>query len=246
MIDNDFIKSHTLLECLQEFKGAQSYNGKSRLECVTEEFRILAQKFLFGGYIKVGDYYDIYIDNVEFYYHEEEGKGYSESDRITDPIVYHRSAKFPDRKLPPFPIMTLHSHQSGIDIAFEDPDGKYRASVLIREFSVIDHFNKKEERMADSRSQYLFDYLNGFSMSAEGNHITWQETDAFKPEQMFVGHRKNVFTEEYYQRLLKDKIRVDKNKDNAQRMEELDKRLWAFANKPTSIRHSNGAKEEYK
>ena len=202
MIDNDFIKNHTLLECLQEFKGAQSYNGKSRLECVTAEFEVLAKKFLYGGYIRVGDDYDIYINNVEFYYHEEEGKGYSESDRITDPKVYHCNDQFPGRTLPPFPIMTLHSHWSGFDITFEDPDGKYRASVLIREYSVFDHntkdknhplggyvnwntravknnetkkgsFQVKDNPINDTRSSYLQYYLNGFSMDGRNTRIEW-------------------------------------------------------------------------
>lgn len=202
MIDNDFIKEHTLMECLKVFKGAQSHNGKSRLECVTEEFEILAKKFLYGGYIKVGDDYDIYINNVEFYYHEEDDKHNPNPDRITDPKVYHCNDQFPGRFLPPFPIMTLHSHWSGFDITFEDPEGKYRASVLIREYSVFDHktknechpqggyvdwntkaidkndnkkgsFSVQDIQVNDTRSSYLQYYLNGFSMDGGNNRIEW-------------------------------------------------------------------------
>lgn len=245
IIDDNFIKNHTLLECLQEFKGAQKYDSKSRLDSVTEEFKALAKKFLYGGYIKVGDYFDIKIYNVEFYYHEEETLDSANQELITDSIVYHRNAKNPNGKYPPFPIMTLHAHQSGIDIAFEDPQGRYRASVLIREFSVIDNFNHIKEPIVDNRSQYLYDYLNGFSLNGETNYISWEEDENFTPGPIYVGHRKNVFTDEYYKRVQETKKRVDSDKNNEQRMTELDGRLWAFSKRESVVRHYNGAKETY-
>jgi hypothetical protein len=39
-------------------------------------------------------------------------------------------------------MMTLHAHWSGFDITFEDPDGHYRASALIREYVVYDKKRK--------------------------------------------------------------------------------------------------------
>lgn len=242
MIDDNFIMNHSLLECLQEFKGAQKHGKLNRLDSVTEEFKALAKKFLYGGHFVVGDYFEITIDNVEFYYHEEEQLDPAD-ELILDSIVYHKNSK--DRKVPPFPIMSLHTHQSGIDIAFEDPEGRYRASVLIREFSIIDHYNKKEESNKDTRSQYLYDYLNGFSIDGNPNYIHWAPEKDFTPRSMYVGHRKNVFTPEYRSWVQKNKKRVNLDKNNEQRLKELDNRLWAFSKTPSEVRHSNGAKETY-
>lgn len=242
MIDETFIMNHSLLECLREFKGAQKHDNLSRLESVTEEFKALAKKFLYGGHFVVGDYFEITIDNVEFYYHEEEQLNPAD-ELILDPIVYHKNSE--DRKVPPFPIMSLHTHQSGIDIAFEDPKGRYRASVLIREFSVIDRYNKKKEPKADSRSQYLYDYLNGFSIDGNPNYIHWEPEENFTPDSIFVGHRKNVFTPEYKSWVQENKKKVNPDKNNEQRLEELDNRLWAFSKRQSVVRHSNGAKETY-
>lgn len=242
MINDEFIKNHSLLECLQEFKGAQEHDNLSRLDSVTKEFKALAKKFLYGGHFVVGDDFEITIDNVEFYYHEEEQLDPAD-ELILDPIVYHKNSK--ERKVPPFPIMSLHTHQSGIDIAFEDPQGRYRASVLIREFSVIDRYNKKKEPKADSRSQYLYDYLNGFSIDGNPNYIHWVPKEIFTPGPIFVGHRKNVFTPEYKSWVQENKKKVNPDKNNEQRLEELDNRLWAFSKRASEVRHSNGAKEIY-
>jgi hypothetical protein len=243
MINNDFIKNHTLLQCLQEFKGAAVGNSvKEREDSLKEPFSLLAKKLLYGGYFKVGNYFDIFIDTVEFYYHEENQMD-STDKRILDPIVYHKNTE--DRKVPPFPIMTLNTHQSGIDIAFEAPDGKYRASVLIREFSVIDHYNNEKEAKADSRSLYLYDYLNGFSINGNENYIQWEPVQNFVPGPIFVGRRKNVFTQEYKTWVQQSKKRINPEKNNEQRLEELDKRTWAFSKRQTVVRNSNGSIETF-
>ena len=196
MIDDNFIKNHTLLECLQEFKGAS--DGKTvqeREESLSKIFESLAKKFIYGGYILVGKYYRIEIKTVEFYYHEEDE--YENS--ISDPMVYHRNNKFPNRIVPPFPIMTLHSHWSGFDITFEDPNGKYRASALIRAYAVYDIkgngyvkldtrtntdkqdkivglYNLQEKPYIDTRSTYLQYYLNGFNLvEGKSTRIIWKD-----------------------------------------------------------------------
>lgn len=195
MIDNDFIKTHTLLECLQEFKGASTGNSvQKREDSLTKIFESLAKKFIYGGYILVGNEYRIEIKTVEFYYHEE----YESENSISDPMVYHRNKKFPNRIVPIFPIMTLHSHWSGFDITFEDPYGKYRASALIRAYAVYDikgngyvkldtsnkgkednivgTYNLQEKPFIDTRSTYLQYFLNGFNLE-EGKctRIIWKD-----------------------------------------------------------------------
>jgi hypothetical protein len=245
MIDNDFIKKHTLLECLQEFKGAQSYDGKSRLECVTEEFGLLAKKFLYGGYLMVGNDYRIDISIVEFYYHEEKKDN---KNGIYDYIVYHRNGRYPGNPVPPFQTMSIHAHPSGYDITFEDPDGKYRASALIREYTVKNcHTGKyikwnpkdngdgyyeesSEDIIYDDRSQNLYYYLNGFELNGNGNEIRWESIEdvPYDTCKIYRGHRKNVFEQNKNGIIIKDdEVTLDEKKE------------WAFSKREnTEIIHS--------
>ena len=55
MIDNNFIKEHTLLECLQEFNGAPDGDKDSRQKALEKEFVLLAKKLLYGGFFLVKD-----------------------------------------------------------------------------------------------------------------------------------------------------------------------------------------------
>ena len=52
--------------------------------------------------------------------------------KIAETILYGDRLPNP----PYFPIMSLHAHMSGFDITFESEEGKYRASALIRKYSV--------------------------------------------------------------------------------------------------------------
>lgn len=195
------------------------------MESLNKAFGQIAKEMVYGGFLQVGDDYEIYIRTVEFYYHEEE-----ESDgAIQDPIVYHRNGRFPGRNLPAFPLMSLHAHWSGYDITFEDPDGKYRASALIREFAVFDRraggngswvywYSGKEygdgcyksvsEPKFDDRSTYLQFYLNGFSINGTPNRVTWKEIANPSYGKPIPRLRRNVFK--------------DKEKKNP------CDRLWAF------------------
>lgn len=197
MIDQTFIKEHGLKKCLEAFKGAQ---GKGE-NFLLEEFEALALKILYGGYIQVGEYYNIYPIKIEFYYHEE----FESKNQIKDPIVYHRNGRFPGNgHLPPYPMMSLHSHWSGFDIAFEDPEGKYRASVLVRDYIVFDRrkrcfiqlktskLNQEERTDQDgwrregyfipadkpfviSSPMFLHYFLNGFSLDGQSSEIKWND-----------------------------------------------------------------------
>lgn len=173
-----------------------SFNGAGSIEELTEKFKNeLAPAFLFGGYIKINDQYRqyrIYIRTVEFYYHEEEGV-------IKDPIVYHRNGKYPDRKhVPYFPMMSLHAHASGYDIAFENPKKKYRASALIRAYEIYDEqkrvflkLSSKGSGTVDDRSTFLYDFLNGFAINDTIN-ITWIDEQSQSSE-IKQTNRRNVY-----------------------------------------------------
>jgi hypothetical protein len=149
----------------------------SSVEKLTEAFAELAPYFLSGGYIKVREDYRVYPTTVEFYFHAETGV-------VKDSIVYHRNNKYVDGDIPYFPLMTLHAHDSGYDITFENPEKEYRASVLIRAYQIWD-INQKSWLKWDAKEQkfrkfvnadltpintqvlYLKFLLNGFSMNGE-------------------------------------------------------------------------------
>ena len=163
----------SLKDKLKEF----AEKDHSSVEKLTEAFAELAPYFLSGGYIKVHEDYRVYPTTVEFYFHAETGV-------VKDPIVYHRNNKYVDGDIPYFPLMTLHAHDSGYDITFENPEKEYRASVLIRAYQIWD-INQKSWLKWDAKEQkfrkfikaditpintqvmFLKFLLNGFSMNGE-------------------------------------------------------------------------------
>ncbi len=146
----------TLKEELEEFEKQilkQKINENADEKGLQELLKKLAPAFLYGGYIKVRNEYRVYIRTVEFYFHCEKKNG------IHDPIVYHRDGNGL-KKVPYFPLMTLHSHDSGFDITFESEAGEYRASALIRAYEVI--------RIQDGKSLIWYTGENKF-VEAERN-----------------------------------------------------------------------------
>lgn len=181
-----------LKDILSQFKGASDEDELQKM------FRELAPAFLYGGYIQVRDDYEVYIRTVEFYFHSEKVDG------VHDPIVYHRNGRDLDN-VPYFPLMTLHAHASGFDIAFESEAGEYRASALIRayevkardgKFLIWDKEKGKFVRSSDygfnTQSTYLYALLNGFALG-NGNDIRWMDS----PRQQFLTvtekKRQNVY-----------------------------------------------------
>lgn len=192
--------NESLSTCLDKFTGGAGEEDREKF--LFEQFELLAKKMIFGGFFKVREDYAIFIDTVEFYFHDERNDG---EVSIKDKIVYHRNGRFDFRneknesmsaELPYFPKMTLHVHWSGIDITFENPDEQYRASALIRRYVVydikkekyikLDTKNKRDKwdvgRMVfqdelhiDNRSTYLQYFLNGFSAKAGESTVFWQD-----------------------------------------------------------------------
>lgn len=187
----------SLLDTLTQFSGG---NTVGELE---EKFSKMASAFLYGGYINVNmgknDVYKVYIRTVEFYFHSER------TDGVHDPIVYHRNGRGME-KIPYFPLMTLHAHNSGFDITFESEKGEYRASALIRAYEVKKNdrylkwisgkgiFEEKSEYCYNIQSTCLYLLLNGFTMG-ENNNIRWVNVPYTKVE-LKGKPRKNVFISE--------------------------------------------------
>ncbi len=151
----------------------------------TKRMEELAKVFLFKGYINVKNKYHIYLRTVEFYYHEEDGK-------IKDPIMYHRDNYHIEGKIPYFQPLSFNSHDTGVDITFENEKKHIRASVLIRAYEVLDV--KSGEKMVwnpaaqqfqpykkglpkyNTQSMYVKKFLNGFASSGEAD-ITWENIE---------------------------------------------------------------------
>ena len=194
----------TLKENLLEFNGSNDEVGLQKM------FDKLAPAFLYGGFIQVHADFRIFIKTVEFYFHSEK------TDGVHDPIVYHRNIRNREGRIlheqPYFPTMTLHAHNSGFDITFENEVEEYRASALIRAYEVKDKQGnyliwKKDEESGDymfqssdiygfnTQSTYLYLLLNGFSLETASD-IQWideprQQTLAIEPKP-----RKNVLKSE--------------------------------------------------
>ena len=155
----------TLQEHLKDFSRV---NGN--MEVLNKIIESVASHFLYGGYFIVGGK-KIFLTDIEFYYHEE-----GESGKIHDYIMYHINHKCKDKNFPPFEFGSLHAHVSGIDFTFEDPAGKYRASILIRGAL------KEGEAKPETRPTYLYDYfLMHNPVFGDGFSIRWLDTD-YNPE----------------------------------------------------------------
>lgn len=110
---------------LRTFNG-----GTSSEDSINKEFAKLAKTLLYGGHFRVMDSKNIYLEEIEFYYHEENGS-------IKDPIMYHTNDHAPeDKTLPYFKIGRFNMHASGVDVTFENEEKQYRASFLIRAYSI--------------------------------------------------------------------------------------------------------------
>ena len=182
MLDNEYIKMHSLEECLKEFQGADGVEDN-----LSVQFELLARKLLCGGHFEISCcghlIRRVYLHTIEFYYHEEYGP-------VKDYIVYHRNPEGKDIVLPPFPVGSLNAHQSGIDITFEDwrngDNPQYRASALIRAVRVKEGYDdtfrtfkisgKKGLTDVDPRSTYVYEYLF-MGAPVSDIHVQWIQDD---------------------------------------------------------------------
>lgn len=166
--------------------------GLVKVESLNAAFKALAPAFLYGGYIKVRNDYRIYIDTIEFYFHSEKKEG------VKDTIVYHRNGRYGIEDVPYFEPLMFHAHASGFDIAFESQEDQYRASALIRRYTIMNADGTEyirrdgEPIIRDDRSTYLYDILNGFGLG-EANAITWVSEPKECKEDIKGEKRRNVY-----------------------------------------------------
>lgn len=173
---------------------------------VAEWFKPCARWILAGHFVisqEGGAYREIYPTAIELYYHEETENGFK------DPIMYHtddrkrqdhlRYPNHPDyfeargiNGLPYFPFGSLNPHTSGIDITFENPDKKYRASFLIREYSVkYGVEGGKMLHVVNSTDIYDDMLINGIPLD-NVDWIEWEDGTQLTPEMIETRGRRNV------------------------------------------------------
>lgn len=228
------MENNALISCFEEFKKeryAAKEQGRLSVTSLSQQFKRIAQHLIYCGHFEVRSngklYRSIYLDTVEFYYHEE-GDG-----EIKDYIVYHRNKnKTPDKYLPAFPLGSLHTHVSGVDITFEDQskEPEYRASVLIRAFHVEDHIQTKglpQCPKVETHSTYLYNYLFMGLPINDDVQIKWvvdsNHTDSV-PE---TGYRVNVHKYNPGKNGLPEKRKKEKDSTDY-----LDRNEWAFSRYP--------------
>lgn len=218
-----------LIKVLEDFSNMKLEEFTN--DNLTKRFTDIAKTILYDGYIRVRNDYRVYIKTVEFYFHAENDSPI----KVYDPIVYHRNGRL-GREVPYFPPLTLHAHMSGYDITFENPSLKYRASALIREYAIYDIKAKafvrtKEEHKKDSnkdkipydgRSTFLYDFINGFSLTGGQNDIAWEDDattishDLKSPSKPRVNVKKYICAYK------------DTGEEVLQKLKENDERPWNF------------------
>ena len=193
----------TLIDILKQFDVARieainnnEFNGKTdedKYRVIAKCFETCAIDILCNGYFLINNEYVVDLGAIELYYHEEEGD-------IKDHIMYHTNEHLPEsykkivknfkdrvsqlpvfyrqianNEYPYFEIGSFNLHQSGIDVTFENPDGKYRASFLIRSYRMYKKEDRNNDILYDPCSSHLYDdlYYSGV-LSAKGAVIEWR------------------------------------------------------------------------
>lgn len=150
---------NSLYNILSSFHGV---NGEE--DDLLPQFAEIARYVLSGGYFLINNERKIYLIDIEFYYHEEG----SEGKKVKDPIMYHtydhekntKKVKESNNELPYFPLCSLNTHVSGIDITFESKKEKYRASFLIRGY-------RRDDNTTEVRSTQIYeDFFMGVPLSS--------------------------------------------------------------------------------
>ncbi|MBO7496202.1 MAG: hypothetical protein J6T98_06580 [Salinivirgaceae bacterium] len=149
-----------------------------KYEEIAQWFRPCAEQILCNGYFLVNGEYIIDLGAIELYYHEEEGE-------IKDYIMYHINDRTNSKikqfegGLPYFEFGSFNFHLSGIDITFENPKEKYRASFLIRSYRVLKTENglypDDAKTKYDTHPTHIFDDM--FYVGVLGTEIVWIPTD---------------------------------------------------------------------
>ncbi len=162
---------------------------QKRTELLERQMKALAEQFLYGGYINIRGMNGaksidrkIYCTSIEFYYHECKEAQLDDASRITDYIMYHikdiTTTELPkDWRDSVLIAGSLHAHKSGVDVTFEDSKDRFRASILIREFVVIED-DKHVHIAPEKHSTFIIhELLEGIPIHVQGKPMRTQWID---------------------------------------------------------------------
>lgn len=170
---DEFEKADGINVILTAFKGVVNLEEQEKEDDLLKQFSSLAKKLFYSGYFLINDKRRIYLEDIEFYYHEEQNDG------LKDPIMYHTSDHEKCSDLPYFECGSFNCHVSGIDITFENREKCFRASFLIRGYSVYSLLNHEwvKTQNHETRPTYLYeDLMNGIPLNNSLN-IEWVNED---------------------------------------------------------------------
>ena len=171
----------------------------AKYEEIANWFKPCAEQILCNGYFLVNGKYIIDLGAIELYYHEEDGN-------IKDPIMYHTNAhssnsrilELNNKEFPYFKFGSFNLHQSGVDVTFENPDKKYRASFLIRSYRILKakdgKYPQNDTTKYDPHSTHIFDdmFYSGLLLfdteKDKKNTIEWKDD---KPRNVEFDKEKN-------------------------------------------------------
>ena len=219
-----------LTEILKQFEQKRKElirDGQWGKNAVADCFEPCAKEILCNGFFLVNNKYIIDLGAIELYYHEEEGD-------IKDYIMYHTNAHSSKSKLfelnrgfPYFKFGSFNLHQSGVDVTFENPKEKYRASFLIRSYRVIREENELNDFTIpfDKCSTHIFDdmFFNGIMFDKQ-NELSMEWVKCQKQGDIEKVPRKNVTKREI-------KYEDDKKRYVIVKSDEPDLRPWQFKRK---------------
>lgn len=163
----------TLLEnAFKEFdvKFSTQQTRLATFDSISELFNKIAIVVFYGGYFLINGKTKIYPLDIEFYLY---GERKDDPEWMQDYNMYHHG-----KDVPYFPKEgSLHPHNSGVDVTFENEEKEYRASFLIRAYR--NNTDKKKE----THPTYLREEMFGeASFSGNGLNIIWvdEATDRIK------------------------------------------------------------------
>jgi hypothetical protein len=172
---------------------------------LNENFPKIAEHLFFKGHLKAGDK-TIYIYDVEFYFHQEKENG-----SVKDEIMYRTNDRLKQDGKPGqfdyFPVGTIHVHNSGLDIMFDNEQRKIRGGILVRGIFIENqgdiNLNPKPDNKHESgkgriedRPTFMYgELLSGASIfSSDGLVIKWIDGNSTcnEPQKIKSSKRKNV------------------------------------------------------
>lgn len=164
---------------------------------------------------------------------------------VKDPIMYHRNNNFIEGEIPYFKLLSFNSHDTGVDITFENEEKKIRASVLIRAYEVLrlsdnkrlvwnsqnnqfQEYKEGDKPNHNTQCMYLKRILNGFAPDGIPD-IMWVDDDANLKDAKIDTNIKSMQRQGVFESKDSNRYIADRKKKNT--------REWAFRREKEILLH---------